>query len=300
MFHWKTKAAKLKEHTWNVILTCISAALVAFGMHIFIYPSDFAPSGVDGIATMLQSLTSVNAGVFTLLINVPLLAAAWFVLKKRYVLYTVLYTVLFSGFLIILQRIDFYQYTAPTERLLPAIFGGVAQGLTGIMLRIGASSGGVDVVGSMIQRRMPHRNLESIISLISISIVALSYFVYRDLNSLLLSVVEIFVCERVTASILRDSRNAVKFEVVTDHPDAIKRDILYELNHGATVIDARGLYSDREKQMIVCVVSYRQIGDFLRIVSRYEGTFAYYSDVMGVRGNFERGQTVMGKIPKKK
>ena len=282
------RSTKLKAHVRHILLTCFSAALVALGMHVFIYPSDFAPSGVDGIATMLQSLTSVSAGVFTLLINVPLLIAAWFVLKKRYVLYTVLYTVLFSAFLVILQQINFYQYTAPTERLLPAIFGGVAQGLTGIMLRIGASSGGVDVIGSMIQRRMPHRNLEGIISLVSIAIVVLSYFVYRDLNSLLLSVVEIFVCERVTAGILRESRNAVKFEVITEHPEAIKRDVLYELNHGATVLPARGLYSNRDKQVIVCVVNYRQIGDFLRIVSRHDGTFAYYSDVMGVRGNFER------------
>lgn len=277
-----------KEAAFHAFLTAVTAFWVALGMHVFIFPSDFAPSGVDGIATMLQRLTSVNAGVFTLAINVPLLIAAWFILKRRYVVYTVLYTLLLSFFLFLLARVGFYQYTAPSERLLPAIFGGVAQGITGIMLRIGASSGGVDVMASMIQKKMPHKNVESIISLISFAVVAVSYFVYRDLNSVLLSVIEIFVCERVTATILRESRGAVKFEVVTKNLEEIKRDILYELNHGATVLDARGLYTQENKFVIVCLVNYRQIADFLRIAEKYPDTFVYYSEVMGVHGNFDR------------
>ena len=150
----------------NLLLTALCALLVAIGMHVFIYPAAFAPSGVDGIATVLQSLTGINAGLFTVLINAPLLGAAWFVLKKRYVLYTLLYTLLFSFFLFLLARIDFYQYTA-ADRMIPVLFGGLAQGLTGMMLRLGASSGGVDVIASMIQKRLPHRHTETEISWIS-------------------------------------------------------------------------------------------------------------------------------------
>lgn len=282
------RAERKKEAIFHVIWTVFAAALVALGMHVFIYPTDFAPAGVDGLATILQSLTGVNAGIFIFAINIPLLIVAWFLLKRRYVIYTLLYTLLLSFFLFLLARIDFYQYVEPSERILPTIFGGVAQGLTGIMLRIGASSGGIDVIACIIQRRLPHKNLEGIISLISVLTVLLSYFVYRDLNSVLLSIVEIFVCERVTAAILRESRGAVKFEVVTEHPQQIRDAILYELNHGATVIRANGLYSDRPNHVILCVVDRRQIAAFLRIAAKYPGTFVYYSDIMGVRGNFDR------------
>jgi uncharacterized membrane-anchored protein YitT (DUF2179 family) len=129
------------------------------------------------------------------------------VLNRRYVIYTVLYTLFLSLFLMLLARLSFYQYEAVGERILPALFGGVAQGLTGVMLRMGASSGGVDVMGSMIQLRMPHRGVERIISVLSLAVVAASFFVYGNLHSVLLSVIEIFVCERVTAVILKTGRN---------------------------------------------------------------------------------------------
>lgn len=278
----------LMENLFHTLLTLASAFLVAVGMHVFVYPNDFAPSGVDGLATILQKLTGINAGIFTLSINLPLLLAAWFLLKRRYVLYTMLYTAALSLFLMLLARIGFYQYAATGERLLPALFGGVAQGITGIMLRIGASSGGVDIMGSMVARKMPHQNVERIISFISVAIVAVSFLVYGNLHSVLLSVVEIYVCERVTAAILKSSRNAVKFEVVTAHLKEMKKDILYQLRHGTTVIEGSGLYSEEGKHVVICVVSYREIPEFLRIASKYPDTFLYYSDVMGVRGNFER------------
>lgn len=271
----------------NLLLTALCALLVAIGMHVFIYPAAFAPSGVDGIATVLQSLTGINAGLFTVLINAPLLGAAWFVLKKRYVLYTLLYTLLFSFFLFLLARIDFYQYTA-ADRMIPVLFGGLAQGLTGIMLRLGASSGGVDVIASMIQKRLPHRHTETVISWISYSVVLVSLPVYRSLDSALLSIIEIYVCERVSASILRTSRHAVRFEIVTPSLDALRDEILQELGRGATVLNAKGLFSASEKQVIVCVIDYRQIPALLRIVSRHPDSFVCYADVMGVLGEFER------------
>ena len=276
------------EHFFSVAVTLCTAFWVGMGMHIFIYPNDFAPSGVDGLAAMLQKVTGLNAGLFTLLINLPLLVAAWFVLKRRYVLLTVLYTVSLSLFLLLFEWVGLYQYVATADRILPALFGGVAQGLTGIMLRIGASSGGVDVMGSMIQKRIPHKDVEKIISLISVIIIMISFLVYGNLQSVLLSVIEIFVCERVTARILRSSRNAVKFEIVTEHLDAIKEDILHRVGHGATVLEGQGLYTDKQKQLILCVVNYRQIPAFLKVLSQYPDTFVYYSDVMGVRGAFDR------------
>ena len=198
----------MKRELWFRELACIPltvlvALAVALGMHVFVYPSNFAPAGVDGVATMLQELTGINAGFFGLAINLPLLLTALLVLKKRYVLYTLLYTACHSFFLWLLARLLFYQYTPVGEGLLAAVFGGVAQGVTGVMLRIGASSGGVDVMACLVRRLLSRGAVERIISLLSLAVVITSFFVYGDLHSVLLSVVEIYVCERVTAFFLR-------------------------------------------------------------------------------------------------
>ena len=281
------KKLNIKKEVFSILFAVLSGIVSALGLWIFVYPSNFAPSGVDGIATMLYELTGINAGIYTFALNLPLLIIAWFILKRRYVLYTVLYTIITSLLLVLLETLKVPQYVTVTDRLIPAIFGGVAQGFTGIMLRIGGSAGGVDVMACMAQKKMPHVNVERIIFILSIIIVGVSYFVYWDVDSLLLSIVEIFACERVTALILRDSRNAVKFEVITNNPDEVKEDIIYELNHGATILSGEGVFSGEGKSVIICVVSYRQISEFLKIVSKYPGSFAYYSDVMGVRGNFD-------------
>ena len=85
-----------KKEIITLLITLLSAALSAFGLYVFVYPASFAPSGIDGIATMLQEKTSISAGLYSLIINIPLLIAAWFVLKKRYVIYTVIFTIVSS------------------------------------------------------------------------------------------------------------------------------------------------------------------------------------------------------------
>lgn len=277
----------IKREIINICIIVPTTVLVALGLWIFVYKADFAPSGVDGLATVLQYLTNINAGIFTFAINFPLLVAAWFILKKRYVIYTIIYTVVLSVSLLVFEKINMYQYVQ--NDVLAAVFGGVVQGITGMLLKIGGSSGGVDVIGCMIQKKMPHKDLEKIIAYLSYIVAAIGFMVYGNLHSVLLSVIEIFMCERITAMILRDRRNAVKFELVVNksQTDAIREIIISELRHGATIMKAHGAFSGEDKDLLFCLVSYRQIAEFLRIVKGFDGAFVYYSDVMGVHGNFD-------------
>ncbi|MBQ9485907.1 MAG: YitT family protein [Clostridia bacterium] len=276
-----------KKEILNIAILVPTSVLVAIGLWVFVYKADFAPSGVDGIATMLQYLTHVNAGIFTFALNFPLLIAAWFILNRRYVIYTLIYIAIVSVTLLLLEKFQMYQYTE--NDIVAAIFGGVAQGITGILLKIGGSSGGVDVLGCMIQKKVPHKDVEKIISYLSYIIVAIGFIVYGNLHSVLLSVIEIFICERITGMILRDRRNAVKFEIVVDKSrvETVREKIIFELRHGATIMDAEGAFSEENKALIVCLVSYRQIPEFLRLIKEFDDAFVYYSDVMGVRGNFD-------------
>ncbi len=283
--HMKIRENETARERFRLMaLTAFTALGVALGMHVFVYPTDFAPSGVDGMATVLQALTGINAGFFTVAINLPLLIAAWFVLKRRYVYYTVLYTFLLSFFLILLAKIDFYAYDPHGERLLPAVFGGMAHGLTGIMLRFGASSGGVDVVAGMIQKKYSHRDVEKIISWISFATVAVSYLVYRNFESVLLSIVEIIVCERITALILRTTRTAIKCEIVTQDAESVRASLLEKLPAESFAIPLQTRCTQDAADVLFCVIRRRQLPDLLRILRQFPNTAVYYSDVMGLIG----------------
>ncbi len=293
------KEFNLKSEIVGILTVIVVSIIVAIGLHVFVYKADFAPSGVDGVATMLQYGSEklfgvkINAGVFTFILNTPLLIAAWFILNKKYVVYTIIYTIVISATLMLLNEFNFYQYDCSIEgtynsHLVAAIFGGVMQGVSGILLRIGGSAGGADVIGCMVQKKFPHKNVESIIAYVSYVVVAVAFFVYGNLNSVCLSVIEIFVCEKVTSVILKSKRSAVKFEIVTDKDKAeeIKRIIIFNLRRSATILSGQGAFTEEGKEMIICIVNYRQIPEFLKMLKGIPNTFLYYSDVSGIHGNF--------------
>ena len=287
----KTDGKTVKKILLDCATVLLASMISALGFHVFVYPANFAPAGMDGVATMLQKLTGVNAGWYMLALNAPLLIAALFVLKRRYVIGTLAFTVLNSLFLIVLKRIDFYQYRTETDRFLPAIFSGIILGARmGMLLRIGMSTGGVDIVACMVQKNRPYLNVERVIAVISYAIIFVSYAVYRELDSILLSVVQMFVYERVGAAFMKDSRNAVEFKIVTKHPEEIRGEILYNLKHGATVVESRGMFTESDSAVIFSVVNLRQIPEFLNILKKYPDTFVYYTEVAGVSGNFRRRQ----------
>ncbi len=301
-------AVKWKSELLKVLCIIFTSVFVAFGLHVFVYKANFAPSGIDGLATILQYASvslfgrEINAGIFTFILNLPLLAAAWFVLNKRYVIYTLLYTVIVSLTLMLLGEYGFPQYdcilpavydpnnpTIYNSPLLAAIFGGLMQGMCGVLLRIGGSAGGVDVLGCMIQKSFPHKDVEKIISFLSYIVVAIAFLVYRNLNSVLLSVIAIFVCEKMTAVMLKSNRSAMKVEIITDTAQAqmIKNFVIFELRHGATVLKAQGVFSQSPKELIICLINYHQLPVLLKTVKEIPNTFLFYSDVTGIRGNFD-------------
>lgn len=281
------KEFDIKREVKNFLLLLVACLFGAFGLHIFVYPSSFAPMGVDGMATMLQELTSVNAGIYTIALNLPLFIAAWFILKKRYVIYTIVFIVITSGLLMILEAVDFWQYITQTDKLIAALFSGIMLGVrTGVMIKIGGSAGGADIIACIVQSKKPYGNVERLISLICYAIMGLSYFVYGDMNCILLSIVQLIVFEKVMSLVLSSTRNATEVKIVTQRSAEIKHELLYTLKHGGTLTESKGLFTGEERTVISSVINNRQLPEFLQIMKKYPDTFVYYSDVKGVQGNF--------------
>lgn len=272
-----------------IIYTLIASFVSATALHVFVYPSNFVPLGLEAVVTMLYSLfPSVNAGYFNLMLNAPLIIFAILKLDKKYVFFSVLFTVLSSLFLILLEQVSFPQYLED-ERLLAAIFAGIMLGIrTGLMLRLGSSTGGVDIIAVIFQKKLPQVNIERIITVICLLLIGVSYFVYKDFNCILLGIVQMFISEKATTFILKDTRKAVKVEIITKHPENIREDIVINLRHSATVTKGKGMYSDEDYYTVVSVLNLYQMADVINIVKRYSDTFVFYSEVQGVFGNFRR------------
>lgn len=281
----------IKKYVFNLLLILAGSFISAIGLYIFVYPAGFAPSGVDGIATMLQEkFPMVNGGIFLFALNAPLLVLSIIFLDKKFTVYTIISIVSLSAFLVLMEVLDDQGYInqyVSNEKLLPAIFSGLMLGIrTGLVFKIGGSSGGVDVVAAIIQKKNPYVNLERYVTVLCYVIIGASYFVYWHLESIMLSIIQMFVFEMTVSFIMRSKRNAVEFKIVTSEPDALREDILSILKHGATIVDSKGMFTGDNKSMIFCVVNIRQVPEFMKLLKKYDNLFVYSSAVSSVNGNF--------------
>ena len=281
----------IKKEILSVLLTIFASIVSTLALYIFVYPSGFVPLGLEAIVTMIHVKTGFSAGLLTLIFNLPLIVYAWFKLNKRYVIYTLLFTVLSSILLEVYGLINLIKYL-DSEKTVASIFAGVMLGVrTGIMLKMGSSTGGVDIIAQIVQKKMPYVNLERIITVICCIIIGVSYFVYNDFSCILLALISMVVCEFTTSLILRDSREAIEVKIITKNAEEISAELITELNHTATVIDAEGMYKKENNKVVLAVINRRELPTVMNIVKKYDETFVYYTDVKGVYGKFRRHKT---------
>lgn len=283
----------------KAVLTMLCASVISFvSLHVFVIPSNFSPSGIDGVSTILYELTGINIGWFKIIINLPLMILALKFLKRRYVIFVIIFTALDSLGTIFLDRIGFYTFIpgyismaeAVGYRLIASIFSGVMLGVcTALMLKTGCSTGGVDIIAGLINIKYPAINIERIISILCYIIIGCSYFVYHDLTSILLSVIQIFVFEWTVSSLLRHQRFAAEIKIITKQPEKIRDAILYNHGHSATILSAEGMFSGEGYYMVITVMNTKRISEFMNLLKQYPDTFIYFNDGVRVQGDFHFG-----------
>ena len=276
----------------DLIITIFASVLSAVALYCFVETANFAPSGVDGISMMTQELTGINIGYVSLAINIPLLICAWFFINKKYVVYTTIFTVISSVAMILMEKFAVYQYTSPTNAWVAVFASGIMMGFrTAIMIKIGGSTGGVDIIASIVQKKKPYLNIESLISIFCYIIIGISFFVYGNVESVVMSVAQMMIFNVAMNSVLKTTRNAVEVRIITNNPEDFKHDILLNLKHGATVIPCEGMFTGDQKKMLVTIINIRQMDDLIKLSRKYPNSFIYFSEVNGVWGNFRWNKT---------
>ncbi len=288
----------IRKLTQNAVVQYVVAALLAVASavtyEIFVFPNDFAPSGLNGFATILQHKFDINVGYLAMLINLPMLAVAFFVLNKRYAFRTLTFVLAFSGSSLLFQQFDWFEsikFVAEDggDAILAAVAGGFFYGVFySVAIRMGGSTGGVDIIAAFINHKRPEFDTVWVIFVINAFVALLSFFEY-DMNysAVILCIIYNLICSWVGDGVIKGARTAAKFEVVTQHAEALSKELMETMHHGCTVIPAKGMYSHTERSVLICVVNRRQVVEFERIIRKYEGTFAYISTVNGTVGQFD-------------
>ncbi len=275
----------------SYVLLLISAFCMAVNFQLLIFGNEFAPSGLHGIATMIQYRWGVPVGISTLIMNLPLCLAAQFLVDREYVVKSLFFSLFFSVFLLAVEKMDLsaFQYQTPFSALLAPIAAGVVDGaLYGLALRQNGSTGGTDILAACVRAARPHWNLVWIIFALNCAVAGASYFVYGyRLEPVILCILYSFVTGRISDGILRGGNALLKVEIVTPESLDLSREIMEKLGHGVTSLFARGMYSGKDNQMLVCVITKHKLARLRGILSSHPGTFSYVSPVNEIYGYFD-------------
>lgn len=287
------KVNRFKKPLTYLVIVSI-AFLCALSYQLFVFPNKFAPSGLNGLCTMFQHITGLSMGYLSLLLNIPLAAAVYCKVSKTLAVRAMTYVGCFSVFLMVLDYVDLSAFAYVTENGTSTILGPLVAGIVNgacfnVLLKASAYSGGTDFIASLIHRKRPDFSFFWVGFSLNVVVAVVSYFVYGyQIEPVLLCVLYSFASSSVTEKLNKSGRSAIRFEIITDHPQELSDIIVKELHHSATLVPGKGIYRGKETNILICVVNKTQSARLSAIIRSTPGTFAVMSHVSEVMGNFKR------------
>ena len=224
---------------------------------MFLSPNEMSPGGVTGVATVLNHFFSLPIGTTVFVLNIPLLLLGLFKFGKAFILKTALATVIVS------VALDICEVLLPSlqiDLILASVFGGSLMGLgiSMVMLR-GSTTGGVDIVAKLINRRYPHLSVGRIMLFVDAVVVTMAALVYKNTQSALYSIITLYASSKIMDLMLYGSDKGKIVYIISNKTQDIVSGILTDINRGVTVIDVIGGYNGDKKQMIMCTVRRNEV-----------------------------------------
>lgn len=226
-------------------LLCSSAAY-----NLYLIPNNVAAGGFTGIGQLVNSIIDVKVGTVSILLNIPLFLLSMRTLGLRFGIRSLLAMLGLNLF------IDYIPLPPATNDLLLAtVFGGALGGLGfGLILRGSATTGGSDMLASLIHRHFFAIRVSVGIFAVDGLVIFASAFVF-DQQAAMYALICTFLMNVVVDVVLEGPNSAHSYFVISDHADAIARRVMDEMERGVTAFDATGMYSGSDKRVLLCVVN---------------------------------------------
>jgi uncharacterized membrane-anchored protein YitT (DUF2179 family) len=268
------------------------ALIYALSYTLFVFPNKFAPAGLSGICTMVQYVFGINVGYLTLIINIPLAIWIYFVVSKPLAVRSMVFVVVYSLGLVVLEHFDLsaFAYSGESSRILGPLVAGIINGACyAQLLKASAYTGGTDFIAALIHKNHPEKSIFGLIFAMNAVVAVVSYFVYDyKMEPVILCILYSFASSTLSERVTKSGRTAIRCEIITDRPQEISDAIIGKLRHSATLIPAKGMYSGKETNVLICVVNKTQVAALSAIIRSFPNTFAVFSQANEVMGNFRK------------
>ncbi|GGJ20283.1 YitT family protein [Paenibacillus hunanensis] len=260
----------------------IGSIFTAVAFNMFLIPHQLLSGGVSGLAMLTGYFTPLNISMLYFVYNIPLLIAGWFLLGKRYIFLSIVSVVATTWLMTIVPTT-----VAASDLLISSVFGGVLIGIgVGISFRAGGSTGGFDILGSIITRYRDFPVGNVIVGLNGLVIIAMGYL-SNNWNIALASMVCIYIAGKVV-DLIHVNHIKVTLFIVSNHTDVLLEKLM-PLQRGVTMIKAEGAFSNTPKDMLMTVTTRYELTELRRIIKETDPTaFVNMVETVGIMGSFRK------------
>lgn len=247
---------ELSQLLFSLFTVAFGNFLYALTVKLFLLPGGLVTGGTTGIALTINYFFHIPISIFVFLFNIVMLLIGFFILGKQFASTTVASSILYPFFLELLNRV-MGDFTLTNDLLLNTLFCGFGIGISlGMVIRAGASTGGMDIPPLILQKmfRIP----------VSISLyvfdfcILLFQLLFRPVENVLYGIVLLLIYTIVLDKVLVSGATRIEIKIISEKSDAIRSAILNDIDRGVTMLDGEGGYLKNKTQVLLSVVSKRE------------------------------------------
>lgn len=266
------KTGKLNTFLEILLGTFLLGASVVW----FFDPVGVVVGGVSGIAIIIKATMDVPMWVINIAFNLPLFIAAYKILDIGMFFRTILGTALLTIWLGILPYVNLLTGNLFVDMLAGSVMMGAGLGLIFVSY---SSSGGGDLLATLINRKLKYLSIPKIMAVIDTVIVLAGAQVF-GVDKIMYSIIGIFVLTRVSDMVIEGPNRAKLLYIISEKNDEIVKYIVETMERGATYISTEGAFTHKSGKMIMCVVSGKEMVKLKQILYKMdENAMCFVGDI---------------------
>ena len=244
----------MKKKRYLSLLTVILGNLLyTLTVKLFLLPANLISCGTTGLALVANHFLNIPMTGFILFFNMAMLAVGWMILGKKFAMTTVLSSILYPLFLEVLNRV-LGDISVTNNIMLNVLFAGMGLGISlGIVIRSGASTGGMDIP-PLVLKKFFHIPVSASLWVFDFCIM-LSQAAFHPLEDLLYGVLLLIVISIALNKVMLLGTSRTEVKIVSTRSDEIRQAILSRVDRGVTILHGQGGFGRQNTEVILSVVS---------------------------------------------
>lgn len=276
----KDKLVSEFKRYFFMVVGCFSYAL---SLQMFLIPNKIVGGGVSGAASLIEIITNLPAGLFIVLINVPILIFGLKLMGLKFIIRCFITT---ASLGLATEILSWFVPPITDNAILSAAYGGILQGIgIGLFIRYETSSGGTELLGRLTNHVLPFGSIATHVAIFDALVVIVGAIVLKNPENILYALILIFVSAKVSDMIVLGLSKAKMCYIITTKAEEVSSFLISHSPRGVTLVNGEGMYSRTPKGVLLTCVKPSQIAYLKSSIRQLdENAFVIVTDATEVYG----------------